>query len=123
MPVSLVVVADIYYVGPRRDRSGRASNVRGRGRRPQWTQLSFQRERPNGVAVGSAAKRVAARSDRDILVAINLKEDGRSIGAEPRLEEPQHLAGLGHRHRILPVLASSAVKRPRTPNSPPAMPL
>lgn len=95
IPVLLVAVADLYYVGPLRDRSGRASNVRGRGRRPQWTQLSFQRERPNGVAVGSAAKRVAARSDRDILVAIKLKEDGRSIGAEPRLEAPQHLAGLG----------------------------
>ena len=27
------------------------------------------------------------------------------------------------RHRILPVLASSAVSRPRTPYSPPVMPL
>ena len=27
------------------------------------------------------------------------------------------------RHRISPVLASSAVSRPRTPNSPPVMPL
>ena len=59
--------------------------------------------RPNGVAVGSAAKRIAARSDRDILVAVHLKDDGRSIGAEPRLEAPQHLAGLGVDRQKVPV--------------------
>src|SRR5271166_929235 len=90
-----VVVADFDRVGRGRDRSDRPSNVRRRRRSPQRTQLPFQREGPDGVAIRAALELIAAGRDGDVLLAVDLVDHRRCVGAETGLESPQLLAGLG----------------------------
>src|SRR6266478_3638482 len=96
-PVSVfhVIVADLDRVGPGSNRSDGPGNVRRRRRSPQRTQLPFQREGPDGVAVRAALKLIAASRDGDVLLAVDLVDHRRCVGAKPGLEPPQLLAGLG----------------------------
>src|SRR5262249_48804123 len=96
-PVSVfhVVVADLDRVGPGSNRSDGSGNVRRRRRSPQRTQLPFQREGPDGVAVRAALKLIAASRDGDVLLAVDLVDHRRCVGAKTGLEPPQLLASLG----------------------------
>src|SRR5262245_30994844 len=89
-----VVRARLDRIAPRDDRPGRPGDgLRGR-RRPQRAELPFQREGPHRIAVRAALKLVAARGDRDVLLAVHLVEHGRRVGAEAGLESPKLLARL-----------------------------
>src|SRR5262245_21772570 len=81
-------------VGSDDDRSGRPGNGLRRRRRPQRAELTLQREGPPRVAVGAALQLVASGRDRDVLLTVDLVEDGRRVGAEAGLEPPQLLARL-----------------------------
>src|SRR5205085_8245609 len=82
-------------VGTRRDRADGAGDRLGQRRRIERAELPLEREDPRRVAAGAALQLVAAGGDRDELLAVNLVDDGRRVGAESRLESPELLAGLG----------------------------
>src|ERR1700730_6940423 len=67
-----IVIADLDRVDAGRDWSRRPGNAQWRGRRPQWTQLSLQREHPHRIAVCTEHPLVAAGRDGDILLSVNL---------------------------------------------------
>src|ERR1051326_457197 len=89
-----VVIADLDRVGGG-NRPDRPGDRRGRGWRPERTKFPVQRENPNRVPVGAALQLIAAGRDGNELLAVDLIDDGRGVGAESRLEPPQLLPGLG----------------------------
>src|ERR1700756_5252192 len=64
-------------------------------RPPRRTQLALQRKGPNRITGGTPLNRVASGGDGDVLLAIDLINNGRRIGPEPGLEFPQPFAGFG----------------------------
>src|SRR5208282_4831926 len=84
-----VSIADFDFVDPLGDRAaGPGNSLRG-WRRPQRSELSFQRKGPDCVTVGAPLDRVAAGGDGDVLITIDLVNRRRSVGPKPGLKFPQ----------------------------------
>src|SRR5438309_5729911 len=90
-----IVIADLDLVDPVRDWPCGSGDFLRSGRRPQRTQLPFQREYPHRIAVCAQLRLIAASRDCDILVSVYLINRGRGIGSEAGLEPPQLFACLG----------------------------
>src|SRR4051794_27444322 len=90
-----IAAADLDRIDTDGDRPNRTGDVRRWRRRPQRAELTFKREHPDGIAVGTALELIAAGRDRDVLLAIHLVDDGRRVGAKSGLEAEQLLAGPG----------------------------
>src|SRR5580700_2472157 len=74
-----IVGADLDLIGAHGARPGRAGNRLRCGPRPQRAELTFKREGPDGIPVGTALHLIAAGRDRDELLAIHLVDHRRSV--------------------------------------------
>src|SRR5436309_7608529 len=81
--------------GRSRWHQGGASNSRWWRRRPQGTQFSFQGKGPDRIAVSTANRSIATRSDGDVLLAVHLVHHRRCVGSKAGLEPPQLFTRLG----------------------------